>query len=80
MRGKADMVWMNEEGDRWNELYAAFSEADTASVRIAPEAGRLMFWVWTAHWAWRDESTRVQIKDELRPQWRKQMYELATSR
>jgi hypothetical protein len=80
MRGKADTVWLNEQRDDWNELYATFRDADTASVQVSREAGRLMFWVWGASWAWRDEYTRNWIKAELRPQWQTQVRHHALTR
>jgi hypothetical protein len=80
MRGKADTVWLNEQRDDWNELYDTFRYADTASVQVSREAGRLMFWVWSASWAWRDEHTRNWIKSELRPQWQAQVRHHALTR
>jgi hypothetical protein len=80
MRGRADTVWLNEQGDEWHELWTTFRDANTASVRVSREAGRLMFWVWGAGWAWRDEYTRNWIKAELRPQWQAQVRHHALTR
>jgi hypothetical protein len=80
MRGKADTVWLNEKRDEWNELYAAFNDADTASVTVSREAGRLMLWVFGASWAWRDEPTQKWIEAELHPQWRAQIRTHALTR
>ncbi|WP_435270948.1 hypothetical protein [Streptomyces sp. 1222.5] len=78
MRGKADTVWLNEQSEEWNELWLTFRDADTASVTVSYEAGRLMFWVWGARWAWRDEATRRVVAAELRPQWQEQMRQRVT--
>jgi hypothetical protein len=80
IRGYSDSVWLHEQTDEWTELWTAFRDAETASVKVSFEAGRLMTWVWGARWAWRDEATRQRAKEELRPQWLKYMREPAPMR
>ncbi|MEU6765922.1 hypothetical protein ABZ916_25830 [Streptomyces sp. NPDC046853] len=73
MRTHADSVWLNKKGDLWNELWTSFRDADTASVTVSFEAGRLMMNVWGTKHVWRDEQTRESVKAQLRPQWIQQM-------
>src|SRR5262245_52436784 len=73
MRSKADTVWLNEQADQWNELYEKFRDADSASVTVSYEAGRLMLWVWGASSVWRDQLARQYVKSHLRPQWQEHM-------
>lgn len=80
IRGYSDSVWLHEQTDQWTELWTTFRDADTASVTVSCEAGRLMFWVWGVPWAWRDEPTRQRAKEQLRPQWIKYMREAAPTR
>ncbi|MFF8629705.1 hypothetical protein [Streptomyces werraensis] len=73
IRSNADSAWLHENGDQWSELWVTFRDADTASVTVSREAGRLMHWVWGDRSVWRDEHARKVVTADLRPQWRAQI-------
>ncbi|MFD4608260.1 hypothetical protein ACFWOT_09100 [Streptomyces sp. NPDC058440] len=66
-------MWLAELDKEFTEMWLTFRDADTDSVKISREAGKLMIHVWGSPWAWRDEATRQQVKAEIRPQWYRQM-------
>ena len=72
IRRRADIAQSEAERERWHILYAAFRDADTASVTVPRDAANYMLYVWGTPDVWRDEQTRQMVKAQLRPQWKAQ--------
>ncbi len=73
IRSRADFYEPASITDAWNEVWLTFRDAETGSVKLSIEAGRIMWQVWGRPEMWRDRATRDQVTARLRPQWKAQM-------